>query len=124
MFRCLRFHLQSATEVLAACRTLGVPGNATLQQIKDGYKKKAATCHPDVPGGSEVQMKSVNAAFEYLRKYPPRQLPKAPSENDSASEDPNSRAEVYSYDPYTKKVKLRIVYVVYVPTVKEHARRQ
>ena len=78
MFRLARLCRQSRgpstpSDVLAACRTLGVGPTATLHDIKANYKKMAATCHPDVPGGNEATMKSVNAAYELLRKNPPKQ---------------------------------------------------
>lgn len=71
MFRLFHYRLRSTADVYAACKTLGVPSTATLAEIKEIYKKKVAICHPDVQGGSDTEMKVLNAAYELLKKNPP-----------------------------------------------------
>ena len=44
---------------------LGVSKNATDDEIKKAYRKKARTCHPDV-GGDENEFKDINEAYEVL----------------------------------------------------------
>jgi curved DNA-binding protein CbpA len=45
--------------------TLGVPTNATPDEIKSGYRKAAAKAHPD-KGGSNEKMAEVNRAYQVL----------------------------------------------------------
>jgi curved DNA-binding protein CbpA len=45
--------------------TLGVPTNATPEDIKAGYRRAARKAHPD-KGGSDEKMAKVNKAYEVL----------------------------------------------------------
>lgn len=46
--------------------TLGVPEDATEDQIKKAYRKKASALHPDKQGGNPEKMAEVNRAWECL----------------------------------------------------------
>jgi DnaJ-domain-containing protein 1 len=50
-----------------ALNVLGLPPNATLQQIKRRYRSLAKRYHPD-RGGNQQQMQRIIAAYEYLTK--------------------------------------------------------
>jgi DnaJ-class molecular chaperone len=50
-----------------ALATLGLPPNATPQQIKRRYRALAKRYHPD-RGGDQRQMQRIIAAYEYLMK--------------------------------------------------------
>lgn len=45
---------------------LGLPGNATLEQIKKQYRKLSLEHHPDRPTGNESKFKELNEAYETL----------------------------------------------------------
>jgi len=46
--------------------TLGVAPEATPEEVKRAFRKKASDAHPDREGGSTEQMQTVNKAFEIL----------------------------------------------------------
>ena len=51
---------------------LGVPKNATQEEIKKAFRKLARTCHPDVAKaddkeGAEARFKEINEAYEVLK---------------------------------------------------------
>jgi molecular chaperone DnaJ len=46
--------------------TLGVNKDATPDQIKKAFRKKAHECHPDKPGGDEAKFKELNEAYQVL----------------------------------------------------------
>lgn len=46
--------------------TLGVPENATIEQIKKEYRKLSLVHHPDRPTGNEAKFKELNEAYETL----------------------------------------------------------
>ena len=50
-----------------ALRVLGLPPNATPQQIKRRYRVLAKQHHPD-RGGDQKQMQRIIAAYEFLMK--------------------------------------------------------
>ncbi|MBE3559022.1 MAG: J domain-containing protein [Ktedonobacteraceae bacterium] len=50
-----------------ALAVLGLPPNATPQQIKRRYRALAKKYHPDL-GGDSQQMQRIIAAYEYLMK--------------------------------------------------------
>jgi DnaJ-domain-containing protein 1 len=50
-----------------ALATLGLPPNATRQQIKRRYRALAKRYHPDA-GGDQRQMQRIIAAYEFLMK--------------------------------------------------------
>ena len=50
-----------------ALSVLGLPVNATTQQIKRRYRTLAKQYHPD-RGGDQRQMQRIIAAYEYLMK--------------------------------------------------------
>jgi DnaJ-class molecular chaperone len=45
---------------------LGVPSNATMDQIKKQYRKMSLEFHPDRPGGNASKFKEINEAYEQL----------------------------------------------------------
>ena len=49
-----------------AYRTLGLDPDADQQAIKQAYRKKVKTVHPDTDGGDEERFKEVKAAYERL----------------------------------------------------------
>ena len=51
-----------------ALKVLGLPPNATPQQIKRRYRALAKRYHPD-RGGDQKQMQRIIAAYELLMKY-------------------------------------------------------
>ncbi|TMC37978.1 MAG: J domain-containing protein [Chloroflexi bacterium] len=53
-----------------ALNVLGLPPNATPQQIKRRYRTLAKRYHPD-RGGDQQQMKRIIAAYEYLTREQP-----------------------------------------------------
>ncbi|MBA7706978.1 Chaperone protein DnaJ [subsurface metagenome] len=58
----------SGTEVgIDPFEILGVRPNATKDEVKQAYKKKAWDAHPD-RGGSNQEMMKVNAAFEAISR--------------------------------------------------------
>ncbi|MEK9130363.1 MAG: molecular chaperone DnaJ [Patescibacteria group bacterium] len=46
--------------------TLGVSRNASQEEIKKAFRKKAHQCHPDKPGGDEKKFKEINEAYQVL----------------------------------------------------------
>ena len=50
-----------------ALNILGLPANATRQQIKRRYRTLAKQYHPD-KGGDQQQMQRIIAAYEFLMK--------------------------------------------------------
>ena len=54
-------------------KTLGVPRNATADEIKKAYRKLARTHHPDA-GGDETKFKEINEAYEVLSDEKKRDL--------------------------------------------------
>jgi DnaJ-domain-containing protein 1 len=50
-----------------ALAVLGLPANATRQQIKQRYRVLAKRHHPD-KGGDQRQMQRIIAAYEFLMK--------------------------------------------------------
>lgn len=46
--------------------TLGVPRNATKEEIKKAYRKLAHQYHPDKQGGDEARFKEINEAYQIL----------------------------------------------------------
>ena len=58
-------------DVSSALCTLGILENASAnsENVKKKYKQLVAKFHPDVPGGSDAKMKSVNTAYDVIRKY-------------------------------------------------------
>lgn len=46
--------------------TLGVPEDATPEQIKRAYRSRAASAHPDKKSGNEDEMVKINRAFDVL----------------------------------------------------------
>ena len=47
--------------------TLGVDQNASQEEIKSAYRKKAATMHPDKTTGNEEKFKEIQKAYETLK---------------------------------------------------------
>ncbi len=58
---------RSLWERQQALSVLGLPPNATPQQIKRRYRALAKRHHPD-RGGDQRQMQRIIAAYEYLQK--------------------------------------------------------
>ncbi|MCP9486810.1 MAG: molecular chaperone DnaJ [Gaiellaceae bacterium MAG52_C11] len=46
--------------------TLGVPKNASADEIKKAYRKLARAHHPDASGGDEVRFKEIQGAYDVL----------------------------------------------------------
>jgi len=79
-------------------KVLGVERSASMQQIREAYKEKARTCHPDKHSNSskdvqekmEAKMKSVSSAYSCLsnhrsRNYYDMMLDDAASDSDDGS---------------------------------------
>ncbi|MFC6730895.1 J domain-containing protein, partial [Natronoarchaeum mannanilyticum] len=49
-----------------AARVLGVTPDADRARIKEAYRQKVKTVHPDTDEGSEEAFKRVNRAYETL----------------------------------------------------------
>lgn len=47
-------------------QTLGVPKNASPEELKKAYKKQSMQYHPDRPGGDEAKFKEINEAYSTL----------------------------------------------------------
>lgn len=47
-------------------KILGVPENASQDEIKKAYRRLAHEHHPDRKGGSEAKFKEINAAYQTL----------------------------------------------------------
>src|SRR5690606_7130145 len=52
---------------------LGVGKNASADEIKKAFRKKAIEFHPDKEGGDETKFKEVNEAYEILKDDKKRQ---------------------------------------------------
>jgi molecular chaperone DnaJ len=52
---------------------LGVGKNASADEIKKAFRRKAVELHPDKQGGDEVKFKEVNEAYEVLKDQSKRQ---------------------------------------------------
>ena len=46
--------------------TLGVPKDASAEEIKSAFRRNASTHHPDREGGDAEKMAKVNRAYEVL----------------------------------------------------------
>lgn len=49
-----------------AAKLLDVNENASIEEIKKAYRKKASQYHPDKPGGDTEKFKEIQAAYEYF----------------------------------------------------------
>ncbi|PLX97177.1 MAG: molecular chaperone DnaJ [Desulfuromonas sp.] len=57
-------------ELQRACQTLGVGERASLQEVKERYRERVRTAHPDVaPEADEMTIRELNAAYRLLRQY-------------------------------------------------------
>jgi len=69
-------HVQSIPKEKSAYEILNVSSNASLAEISKAYKKMAQMYHPDKVAGlapeyreiAEKRMKTINAAYEYLKR--------------------------------------------------------
>ena len=52
---------------------LGVEKNATQEEIKKAFRKKAHEFHPDKPGGNEAKFKEINEAYQVVGNEEKRQ---------------------------------------------------
>jgi len=64
---------------------LGVPKNATPEQIKKAYRQKAKEYHPDKPNGNAEQFKRINEAYDTLKDPTKRQQYDNPQPNFNTS---------------------------------------
>lgn len=61
-------------------KMLGIPENATIEQIKKAYREKAKQFHPDTAPTyvqeiwANSKMQEINRAYEYFKKHPPQIL--------------------------------------------------
>ena len=53
---------------------LGVPENATPDQIKKQYRRLSLEHHPDRPNGSDAKFKEINEAYETLSNDTKREI--------------------------------------------------
>src|SRR6185369_5905080 len=53
--------------------TLGVGKDASADEIKKAFRRKAVELHPDKQGGSEEKFKEINEAYEVLKDQSKRQ---------------------------------------------------
>ena len=53
--------------------TLGVPKNASADEIKKAYRKLAREHHPDASGGDETRFKEIQGAYDVLSDPAKRQ---------------------------------------------------
>ena len=53
-------------------KVLGVPRNASKDDIKHAYRKMAHIHHPDKAGGNEAKFKEINEAYQVLAFRPRR----------------------------------------------------
>ncbi len=53
--------------------TLGIGKNASADEIKKAFRRKAVELHPDKQGGDEAKFKEVNEAYEVLKDTSKRQ---------------------------------------------------
>lgn len=60
--------MDSFTETMDPFTILGVSMDASEEEVRDAYRKKAFEVHPD-RGGSNLEMAKVNAAWETIRKF-------------------------------------------------------
>jgi DnaJ-class molecular chaperone len=65
-------------------KILGVPENASQEEIKKAYRKLAHQYHPDRKGGSEEKFKEINEAYQVLS-------------------DPQQRARYDAFRRYSKR---------------------
>jgi DnaJ domain len=63
-----RATLWSASSPLTAFTTLGLSSNATIDEIKTAYRRRATQLHPD-RGGDHSAMVRLNAAYEEATEY-------------------------------------------------------
>ena len=86
-------------DVARALKTLGISHSreANSANVKKRYKQLVATCHPDVPGGSDARMKCVNTAYDVIRQYEEKNGGTLRPEATASTQNPTS-AEYY--DPH------------------------
>jgi len=53
------------SDALDPYEILGIKSNATKDEVKKAYNKRAFECHPD-RGGSNMEMAKVNAAYQAI----------------------------------------------------------
>jgi len=56
-------------------RVLGVPADATQEEITTAYHRLVRQHHPDATGGGTDRFREVVAAYEELRNRPPAEEP-------------------------------------------------
>ena len=60
--------IERAARALDPYAVLGLPHNASLDDVNKRYKQLAMIYHPDKEGGYESAMKLLNAAYESIRR--------------------------------------------------------
>jgi hypothetical protein len=80
---------------------LGLSDNEplSLQMLKNAYRKKAVSCHPDKPGGNAELFDSITKAYLYLEEVYKKLVPKGVRPDSEAEKVTMESAKQYRNDP-------------------------
>jgi curved DNA-binding protein CbpA len=79
--------------------TLGVPADASADEIKQSFRRKASATHPD-KGGSDEEMQAINQAYAVLSD-PARRRNYDETGSDGGAPDPDAEATAALIDLFT-----------------------